>query len=192
MEHSKIRDSKTDRSMRIMNSSTGTASYDDHKMMIDDFREQFWHSVRKKMVHDESHCLTKRKSLSNYSNTCMFTTANPNSKIMWKDQKEYARFTDILKTISHVERVTILSHICSCKDCMCRVKDIYEKLSLSQPNVSRHLGLMKKQNIVLRITKGQKTYYTLNLEDPIVNYIKECLRKPADEESLKKVNEKTI
>ncbi|HKR05353.1 MAG TPA: ArsR family transcriptional regulator [Bacteroidia bacterium] len=94
---------------------------------------------------------------------------------MWNQKKECEEVADIFKTISHADRIAILSYICDCNQCTCRVKNIYEKLNLSQPSVSRHLSLMKKQNIVKRISKDGDTYFTLNLKSKIVRCIQDCV-----------------
>lgn len=94
---------------------------------------------------------------------------------MWNQKKECEHVADVLRTISHPERIAILSYIYECKQCTCRVKNIYEKLDLSQPNVSRHLSLMKKQNIVKRIKIGGDTYFAMNLKNKIAKCIQSCL-----------------
>jgi DNA-binding transcriptional ArsR family regulator len=87
---------------------------------------------------------------------------------MWNKRKECEHTADVFKTIAHADRIAILSFIGDCKQCTCRVKDIYEKLNLSQPSVSKHLSMMKKQNIVTRISKDGDTFFTLNLKSKIV------------------------
>ena len=94
---------------------------------------------------------------------------------MWIQKKECQHVADVFKTISHPERIAILSFICQCPECTCRVKNIYEGLQLSQSNVSRHLGLMKKQDIVSRIQKNGETYFTVNLHNKVVKCIQSCL-----------------
>ena len=96
-------------------------------------------------------------------------------RFMWKDKQECEYVADVFKTISHPERIAILSFMCDCKHYTCRVKSIYEKLNLSQPNVSRHLGLMKKQNIMKRINKNGDVYFSLNFENRTVRCIQSCL-----------------
>ena len=112
--------------------------------------------------------------LFHYVNICyMKVQANK----IWHQKKECEHVADIFKTISHAERIAILSYICECDKCTSRVKNIYEALNLSQPNVSRHLSLMKKQNVVKRSCKGGDTFFTLNLENKIVSCIQSCLKE---------------
>lgn len=96
---------------------------------------------------------------------------------MWIQKKESQQIAEMFKTISHPERIAILSFICHCPECTCRVKNIYEGLQLSQSNVSRHLGLMKKQDIVRRMQKNGETYFSVNLHNKIVKCIHSCLNE---------------
>ncbi len=110
--------------------------------------------------------------LFRYVNVCI-VKLNRNNK-GWKNKKNCEHIADIFKVMAHRDRIAIFSFMNNCKQCTCRVKDIYEKLNLPQPVVSRHLGLMKRQRIVNRIFKRKETHYTLNISEKIVRCIQSC------------------
>lgn len=48
--------------------------------------------------------------------------------------------------------------------CVC---EFIEALELSQPKISRHLALLKKQNLVVTRKQGQWVFYSINSELPL-------------------------
>ena len=70
----------------------------------------------------------------------------------------YQEQADFLKTISHPTRLYLLKMIREGKPC---VKDMQEDLKLSQPNISRHLALMRNAGIVESSCRGNKRCYSL-------------------------------
>ncbi|WP_163930513.1 metalloregulator ArsR/SmtB family transcription factor [Paraferrimonas sp. SM1919] len=48
--------------------------------------------------------------------------------------------------------------------CVC---EFIEALELSQPKISRHLALLKKQNLVVTRKQGQWVFYSINNELPL-------------------------
>jgi len=44
------------------------------------------------------------------------------------------------------------------------VNEIAEKIGLSQPTISRHLGVLRDAQVVIDRRDGQKVYYSLNRE----------------------------
>lgn len=95
---------------------------------------------------------------------------------MDRQRKSIEDLADVLKTISHPERIAIILFIGQCSHDTARVKEIYETLNLSQSNASRHLGLMKRHGIVNRIQKNGDTYFSINLHNPIVTCIQSCVK----------------
>lgn len=63
------------------------------------------------------------------------------------------------KAIADETRQDIMK--CLCCDWLC-VSDVVEKINVSQPTVSHHLGILRKANLVETQRKGKQIYYTLN------------------------------
>ena len=74
------------------------------------------------------------------------------------DYEKYQEFSEFLKTIAHPTRLTLLQMIRKGEPC---VKDMHESLDLSQPNISRHLGLLRNAHVVESICQGNKRCYRL-------------------------------
>jgi DNA-binding transcriptional ArsR family regulator len=81
---------------------------------------------------------------------------------------------EILKAISHNERLAIARLLSQSSEGRLTVKAIYEKLNLPQPIVSRHLTIMKGAGIVKRLQEGQRTYYSLRKEKKTVENLAKC------------------
>lgn len=84
----------------------------------------------------------------------------------------------IIKAIGHPIRIEILLLLSDSKGNKMSVKEIHQRLSLNQPETSKHLILMKKQSILKCEKKEGYSYYKLNTEkfpfiQNIVNYIKQ-------------------
>jgi ArsR family transcriptional regulator len=79
---------------------------------------------------------------------------------------------ELLKVIAHPVRVRILEELGKGVKC---VSDFEEFLEISQPNISQHLGLLRRYGIIDYYMDGRlRCYY---LVDPIVPDILELLRK---------------
>ena len=70
-------------------------------------------------------------------------------------------WSEKLKAIAHPERLAILKLLCNCSDKQMSVSELYTKLELSQPTVSKHLSILKRCGICQRKAVGVKTYYRL-------------------------------
>ena len=68
---------------------------------------------------------------------------------------------DLLRTLGHPTRLKILQILVEEEQC---VKNIWEKLGLSQANVSQHLTMMKHKGILGAVRKGGKICYFI--KDP--------------------------
>lgn len=78
---------------------------------------------------------------------------------------------EILKAVAHPDRLAILGLLCKSSEKRLVVKVIYEKLSMQQPIVSRHLNILKNAGVVRRLQEGQKCYYSLCYEKKAVETI---------------------
>lgn len=66
----------------------------------------------------------------------------------------------LFKALSDPTRLTILLMLQHQKEiCVC---DLASSLGLSQPKVSRHLALLKEQQLVINFKRGKWVYYQLN------------------------------
>ncbi len=71
-------------------------------------------------------------------------------------EKTYTRYFKAFGDPSRLRIVVLLS------SGEMTVNDIVEKVGLSQPTVSRHLGILRDADIVIDRREGQKVYYSLN------------------------------
>lgn len=68
---------------------------------------------------------------------------------------------DICKAIAHPTRIQILNLLRDGEKCVC---EIFPALDIEQPNVSRHLAILKKEGIVSSRKDGLKVIYRTNDE----------------------------
>lgn len=66
---------------------------------------------------------------------------------------------DIFKALSDKTRLRILSLLIDDELCVCEIECA---LKLSQPNASKHLGILKISKILENYKKAQWTYYQIN------------------------------
>lgn len=92
-----------------------------------------------------------------------------------------------LGTIAHPERIRIIEEL---KRCELDVGTLQKRLDISQSNVSRHLAILKHQNIVKERKDGRHVYYQLSVPE-LANWLIEGLdivfEKASKEVSLAKV-----
>lgn len=87
----------------------------------------------------------------------------------------YRELAETLKSIAHPERIAILNLICSSRENRMTVKNIYESLSMEQPIVSRHLGILKRCGVLERESEGASTFYGLRRNNKMAEQIYKCL-----------------
>ena len=63
---------------------------------------------------------------------------------------------DFFKTLSHPVRINILRLLKDGERCVC---ELIDELAIEQSNLSQHLGLMKKQGLLISRKDGQKVMY---------------------------------
>jgi len=66
---------------------------------------------------------------------------------------------DFLKVIADETRLKIILMLSKQDMCVC---EIMERLAMSQPAISHHLRILKKNNLVLDDKDGRWVYYSLN------------------------------
>ncbi len=79
---------------------------------------------------------------------------------------------EILKVIAHPVRLMMLEELLKGVKC---VSDLEEFLDISQPNVSQHLGLLRRHGVIDYYMDGRLRCYFL--KDPIIPDLIEVLRK---------------
>jgi ArsR family transcriptional regulator len=93
---------------------------------------------------------------------------------MGKSTKDIHDMAEILKAMAHSDRLAILKLLCKNQTEGLTVKTIYEKLSLQQPVVSRHLNILKIVGVVRRLQEGQKIYYCLCMDKKNIESLLKC------------------
>jgi ArsR family transcriptional regulator len=93
---------------------------------------------------------------------------------MGKSTKDIHDMAEILKAMAHSDRLAILKLLCKNQTEGLTVKTIYEKLSLQQPVVSRHLNILKRVGVVRRLQEGQKIYYCLCMDKKNIESLLKC------------------
>lgn len=79
-----------------------------------------------------------------------------------------------MKAMAHNDRLSIARLLCQNPDSGMTVKEIYERLKLPQPIVSRHLAIMKNVGVVKRTRQGQSIYYCLCLNNKNIENLSNC------------------
>lgn len=77
------------------------------------------------------------------------------------DSSLQALQAELFKAIAHPTRLEILQLLRSGERCVC---EIFPALDIEQPNVSRHLSVLKKEGIVSSRKDGLKVIYRVNDE----------------------------
>ncbi len=79
---------------------------------------------------------------------------------------------EVLKTISHPVRVTILQELSNGVKC---VSDLQEFLDISQPNISQHLSALRHNNLIDYFIDGRLRCYFL--KSPFIAELLEVIKK---------------
>ncbi len=87
---------------------------------------------------------------------------------------------DFFKAIGHPTRIQILEYLRDGERCVC---EIIAELELEQSNVSQHLGLLKKQDLVIARKDGARMMYRLKDKGvlDIIDAVAEILDRRLDE-----------
>ena len=91
--------------------------------------------------------------------------------------RSLSKKAELLKIIAHPVRISILEELTKGIKC---VSDFEEFLDISQPNVSQHLSLLRKHDVIDYYIDGRLRCYFLR--DPLIPDIIELLNKVYEEE----------
>lgn len=88
--------------------------------------------------------------------------------------------SDFFKAIAHPTRVAILERLADQEVCVC---DIIEDLGLEQSNVSQHLAILRKQNIITSNKVGLQVHYRIKYPEvlDILKTLESILGKQLEE-----------
>src|SRR3989338_3812053 len=82
------------------------------------------------------------------------------------------KIAEALKALGHPVRVEILRIIYASKDGCLTVKQIHESLGITQPEASKHLTVLRNQNILICEKRDGYSFYHINDE---LGFIKQIL-----------------
>ena len=82
---------------------------------------------------------------------------------------------DIFYALSDDIRLKIIRLLIAHKElCVCQFQEIF---NISQPNMSFHLRILKRANLVNSRKEGKWNYYSLNKENPILKQLIPLIEK---------------
>ena len=87
---------------------------------------------------------------------------------MKRQTQQYREITEKFKALAHPARLKIMANLMERECC---VGDMQKCLSLSQPNVSQHLGVLKEAGIIVGRREKNKICYKIS-DDRIKNILK--------------------
>ncbi|MCU5181913.1 ArsR/SmtB family transcription factor [Bacillus toyonensis] len=70
----------------------------------------------------------------------------------------YVKNAEILKTLAHPMRITILKELITRGTC--NVNQLVDILGIPQSTVSQHLSKMKSQKLIMNVRRGLEVYYS--------------------------------
>ncbi|MGH0516612.1 ArsR/SmtB family transcription factor [Bacillus cereus] len=70
----------------------------------------------------------------------------------------YVENAEILKTLAHPMRITILKELITRGTC--NVNQLVDILGIPQSTVSQHLSKMKSQKLIMNVRRGLEVYYS--------------------------------
>lgn len=95
---------------------------------------------------------------------------------MKKKQQYLVAIADALKAMAHPDRINILSLLRDNENKL-SVTQICENLKLTQPEVSRHLSILKGKGILLFERVGANIYYSINKSNVVCACVEKLLKK---------------
>ncbi len=94
-------------------------------------------------------------------------------KFVRPSELDSAAMVKIFKSVAHAERIAILSLLDFHKEL--NVTYIYQRLTIEQAVVSRHLSFLKSANVVKIRREGKMIFYSLNGK-PVATMLQSMLR----------------
>lgn len=88
--------------------------------------------------------------------------------------------TEFFKALAHPTRLRILEKLAFGEVCVC---EFIEKLDLEQSNISQHLAILRKQNIITSTKVGLKVMYRIKYPEVlnVLGLVREVLAKQLKE-----------
>lgn len=83
---------------------------------------------------------------------------------------KYKNRSELIKALAHPARLFMVDFVKNEEKCVCEIVD---KLKLDQSTVSKHLAILKKQNILEDRKEGLKVFYKLKC--PCILEIFNCI-----------------
>jgi ArsR family transcriptional regulator len=82
---------------------------------------------------------------------------------------------ELLKAIAHPVRLRVLHELKNGKKCVMEIKDL---IDISQPNLSQHLAILRREKIIDYEEEGKKRCYFINDEvaDLLLDLITNCTK----------------
>lgn len=87
---------------------------------------------------------------------------------MKRQTQQYSEITEKFKALAHPARLMIIANLMERECC---VGEVQKCLSLSQPNVSQHLGVLKEAGIIVGRREKNKICYKIS-DNRIINILK--------------------
>ncbi|MDO9001061.1 MAG: metalloregulator ArsR/SmtB family transcription factor [Bacteroidota bacterium] len=87
------------------------------------------------------------------------------------------KVSEIIKALGHPVRIQILNLLSNKKNIKMSVKEIQERLGLTQPETSRHLIIMKNGSVIQYEKQGNSSHYFINANHSFVSCISTCVNK---------------
>ncbi len=87
---------------------------------------------------------------------------------MKRQTQQYSEITEKFKALAHPARLRIMANLMERECC---VGEVQKCLSLSQPNVSQHLGVLKEAGIIAGRREKNKICYKIS-DNRIINILK--------------------
>jgi len=103
----------------------------------------------------------------------MFSDATPVQEFEPIDAKKLTKVTEILKSIAHPLRISIIQLLSDGQPKM--VTTIHRALNIEQAEASRQLGILKRTGILSASREGKKIWYELN--KPQVLEMLQCIER---------------
>ena len=91
-----------------------------------------------------------------------------------EDKDNLIRASKIINALKQPVCQAIILTISQNENNIC-VSDIWHKLQIPQPQVSKYLGILRRANLVLTRREGRVIYYSVNKEE--VSYVLTCCSK---------------
>lgn len=92
-----------------------------------------------------------------------------------KKRQELVTIADALKAMAHPDRISILT-LLGIEENKLSVTQICEDLKLSQPEVSRHLAILKNKGILLFERIGARSFYFINKSNVVFGCVEKLLK----------------